>query len=212
MGHSREQVLVALDVEAMSLGRAEVRVDGAPVPPLKVLGLVPLTAALVQTQAGLVTGSWLSRRSPDGQVWTDHPLRSGVPWAVETVPGGRVLVQRGPLRVLRVHLTDVGDGRRELSALEVRDRHDDVPLCRVDFAPFLPDLRAPFEGRFEGRWVLDVHGQRGHAMGRVEAVGEGERAEVLVHPDSPRWVLDRPLRSRVSREGRAWRTVVEVVR
>jgi hypothetical protein len=73
------------------------------------------------------------------------------------------------------------------------------PAFRVRFQPALPDLRYDFGGRVESRFVMDVGGQRNHAVGDVVVrSGEGS-ARLEVRGRAPRWVASRCIQSVVRR-------------
>lgn len=203
MGHSRDQVLVALDIEAQSFARrASVRIDGRPRPIARVAGLVPLQVALRQTQAGLSVGRWEQARR-DGAMHTVHPATgSEQAWALEDGEGLVWLVQRDPWRTLRYGFRVDGDERFELVRAEVSQVGVQAPVCALHFAPALPDGGWELQAPWRGRWVLDVHGQPAHAWGQVWArpVGAGARVDVVA--SAPRWCTDRPLRFELSPSAR----------
>jgi hypothetical protein len=83
------------------------------------------------------------------------------------------------------------------------------PAFRVRFQPALPDLRYDFAEGVESRFVMDVGGQRNHAVGDVVVrSGEGN-ARLEIRGRAPRWVASRCIQSIVRRRGamsqRAWR-------
>ncbi|MCB9666434.1 MAG: hypothetical protein H6732_20150 [Alphaproteobacteria bacterium] len=195
MGHSARAVLAALDVSAQALARsAEVRIDGEVRPLRRIACLVPFAVALVQVQAGLSTGRW--RQEEDGPgVRTVHDLHGldvAQAWTVASSAEGVDLVQDHPVRQLRHRFARHGD-HLELARVEVGNHGHDAPVGVLHLAPHLPDARVPFEGTFEGRWLLDVGGQPAHAVGRVTARWAEGALHLGLRPEAPRWTLDRPL-------------------
>jgi hypothetical protein len=202
MGHSRGSLVAALDLPLRDLGSdAFVNINGKKQRIRRILGLVPFRMALVQTQAGLATGDWSITPSPPAfpdapvtEVTTHHTLPGGAAdqvWQVAWTDGGAELVQRHPLRTIRYRFT--GSESLEWSGAEITQFGRDVPVLTVAISPALPDLRRPFTGTAESRFVLDVNGQRGHAVGRIRATSTPDGARVEVTPEAPWWVADRPL-------------------
>lgn len=194
MGHSRGHVLAALDIPAQAFATsASVTIAGEPQVLTKVAGCVPITVALVQTQAGLSTGQWLQEVDEDGVVRTRHASGAEQVWTVEEEDDdGVVLTQRAAWRTLRYHFSRRDDAL-ELARCEVVQSGDPVPACVLHFCPALPDAGVALEAPWRGQWVLDVHGQPGHAFGSVEVRGTADGVLVAVRADKPRWCLDRPL-------------------
>ena len=81
--------------------------------------------------------------------------------------------------------------------MEVEQWGREASACAVHFSPALPDLRRAFKGEVESLFVIDVNGQQGHARGRVSVSSIGGHSDVMVWPESPWWVADRPLQSHV---------------
>ena len=84
--------------------------------------------------------------------------------------------------------------------MEVEQWGREESVCAVHFSPALPDIRRPFDGVSESLFVIDVNGQQGHARGRLSVSSGGTQGTVKVSPESPWWVVDRPLESQVEFE------------
>lgn len=186
MGHSSAAVLAVLDLSHRAFGKAEVRIHGQPQRITRILGLIPFSLALVQTQAGFATGAW--RQTPQG---TQHGDLFQ-PWSIAAEPAGPVLTQVHPWRTVRARF--VGDATQaECHEVEVRAWNGAVPACRVRLDPALPDLRRPFEGTVTSRFQLDVNGQLAHGVGTIAATSTPEEATLTIAPSAPRWLADRSL-------------------
>lgn len=198
MGHSAGQLLAVLDLSHQDLGKGRVTIGGQVCKPARIFGL-PVTAALRQTQGGLVTGSWTLRDGVDGMV-SGIRARSGRvldrTWRRVERDGGIELVQDDAERRLGARYQRSGDAL-ELVQLWSWQHGQSAPGCLVSFAPALPDLRRPFGGDVESRFVIDVAGQRSHAVGRVTARWTQDGPELELRPEEPWWVWDRPMRARI---------------
>ncbi len=228
-GHSRDHVLVALDLSHRDFARrAEVTIGGAPQKLKRLLGIVPFAMVLQQTQGGiavtdltLTTGDPLDHEPHGRDLLGSVPLeaqdageRAGgtrrpgftgtflaaddtpvvTAWSVTEADGWVEAVQRADLRTLHYRFRAEG-GALELSFAEVRQWGQPEVTTRFEVHPALPDLRRPFDGRYTGRFVLDVNGQQGHAVGTVEAWWDAEGAHLEVRPTAPWFVADRPMRT-----------------
>lgn len=196
MGHSRTDLLAALDLSHRRIGgRGTWTVDGARVPLVRILGLVPFRVALAQTQGGLSSADVTWTSTPEGPR-AHHVLVDGATadtaWSVRTTPGGVELVQDGPWRTLRYTFVAEGDAL-ELLAAEVVPAVGGPAAASLRLDPALPDPRRPFPGVARSAWVLDVDGQASHALGDVELWWEGDTLHLRVLPEAPRWVRDRAM-------------------
>lgn len=106
--------------------------------------------------------------------------------------------QYGALRTLHYRFRRVDDDTWELWWAEARQWGQPVPATHIEFHPSLPDLRRPFTGHFEGRFVIDIDGQQSHAIGDVDAWWEDGEAHLKVLPTAPWFVADRPMETTVS--------------
>lgn len=195
MGHSRATVAVLLDLHLFRPGgAARVTIDGVDWPLRKLLGIYPLKFLLAQTQAGFATADFRVTAGADGFTLTrpggdePWPTRATEAWTTD----GEWVRRDGPVTSLRYRFRG-----GELDRAEVHQVGVDGPVMAVTFRPALPDLRRPFQGTAESRFVVDVAGQPGHGVGRVRATS-GEAVTVEMIPDEPRWFADRPMRSTVT--------------
>ncbi len=202
LGHSRDQLLAVLDVSARSaLSHATLEIGGQKRKIKRLLGLVPFQFALVQAQGGFAIGSWETAAEGDG-FRSVHAMRSGgresLAWTV-SVEGARVHArQTSALRTLDYALRRGPDGALELEEIAVVQAGVAQPVTRVAFSPALPDLSRPFSGTAVSRWVIDVNGQSGHAIGQVRATADASGVTLDWLPLAPAWVADRPMRTRIA--------------
>ena len=167
--------------------------------------------SLVQTQAGFAAGAWSWTTDGPG-LHSTHASGAVQAWSVDDDGPGVTVSQHHPWRTVTHRYVRVGDAL-ELAVMEVWAAGATVPACRVRFAPYLPDLRAAPRAAFTGTWVLDVHGQPGHAWGHVHIVPQGAgTARVGLRAAAPRWCLDRPIDHLVTWRAGAVDVVARVVR
>ena len=199
MGHSRDVVAAVLDIDRfllfnteghISIGGSKTRVD-------KVLGIVPFRSLLRQTQAGLATANFrlthtgpagfsLTRPSPARPEW---PTSGTEEWSVDAAG---VHHDNG---IVAFH-HELVDG--ELTRMTVRQHGMDNQTFEIKFQPALPDLRRRFEGAVRSQFVMNVNGQVGHGTGQVTAEwSTDQRVRVRFIPTSPRWLVDRPMETKV---------------
>lgn len=206
MGHSRDAVLVALDLSHRDFGRVDHRVDGRRIGLQRILGMIPFATALSQTQGGFSVGAWRQDAAPGGFLTVHAPLRvdgrPGAPvaqaWRVDEADGRVVVETHSSFRTLRYEFVRAG-AALELHRASVVQWDRPTPVASVVFAPCLPDLRRRFAGAAESAWVLDVNGQASHARGTARVTPTGEGAVVDVDGTAPRWVADRPLQATIRR-------------
>jgi len=222
MGHSRQWLLAVLDLSHRDFGRySRIEVEDQHYPTRKLLGLVPFHMALQQTQGGLATSHFVQRAvesenlapeaetvAPEaetvGSTLTDFDVDYHLPGGLETTrrwhvrrEGETVVAeQRSALRTLSYQWLE-GNGSLELIGMTVRQYLRETPTCHIRIQPALADLRRPFEGVIESRFVIDVNGQEGLAIGRIQAWWSEQGPQVRVIPDAPRWTVDRPMLSTV---------------
>lgn len=201
MGHSRDHVLAVLDLShrAFATRATTIRIGGQPRRITRILGLVPFRVALVQTQAGLSIGDW-TVQGADDTVHTVHASGAAQDWHTRREGELLVVEQVHPVRTLR-HVFLDRDGALELVRMEVQAYGQTVPTAVVHLSPALPDVRRPFEGTATSHYVIDVHGQQGHATGEVVVTSTAEGAHLEVQPGKPRWTLDRPMTAEVTFHG-----------
>lgn len=197
MGHSRGSLLAVLDVSSRAMASSGSLRIGAKADPLRhIAGLVPFRMALVQTQAGLAAadlsiaatddGFAVAHRVPDGVVQSD--------WTVREEGDHVELVQHQALRDLLIEGVR-RDGAFETTGATVVQWGRATPVLHVAFSPALPDLSRRWDGEARSRFVIDVNGQEGHAMGEVVAYWKGDEAVVDVLPGAPWWVEERPMQT-----------------
>ncbi len=202
MGHSRADLMAVLDLSHKAFARrASIAYAGQARPISRILGLVPFSMALVQTQGGLVTGRFDQGPTADG--FTTTHKRHGAPdatrhWAVERLPGAIEATQRDTLRTLRARFIEPSPDTLELSSFTVHQWDRAAPTFHLALSPALPDLRRPFEGAAISRYVVDVGGQQNHAIGQLVARWTPQGPQVALEPTSPWWTADRPMISRIT--------------
>lgn len=215
MGHSRDALMAVLDLSHRNFGRgASISYNGTPAKMKRLLGLVPFRMALQQTQGGLATatirqeGPWsdveadpddLNSSEADFVTYYSLPGETSVHrrWISQARGGDLVAVQRSDYRTLQYRWRQVEDSL-ELVDCVVHQYDHDSPVTKVIFQPALPDVRRKFEGVIQGRFVIEVNGQPGMAVGRVESFWEESEFVLRLLPESPWWVADRPMETRIS--------------
>jgi len=194
MGHSRDAFLVVLDLSHKAAARhAAITINGQKRRIQRLLGLVPMRFALVQTQAGVAVGEWTQHASPGG-LETVHHGKTRQAWTILDEGTHVVVQQRHAMRTLSYRFLRHGDAL-ELVHARVEQFARGVPVCEMRFEPALPDFRRPFSDAFGGRYVIDVNGQQSHATGRIQARSEDGTGVVSILPDAPEWTTDRPMQS-----------------
>ncbi len=127
-------------------------------------------------------------------------------WDVERV-GGRVFVtQVSDTRTLAYEFLIHGeDSVLELRSIQVIPWGQAVPATSITFSPALPDLRRPFNGKVTSKFVIDVGGQKGFAVGTAVASFGDAGAKVVLEPSAPEWAAARPLTTTVNfKDGMAY--------
>lgn len=232
MGHSRRQVMAVLDLPVRDFGRkASIQIGGHPYRIRRAAGLVPMRLALEQTQGGIpkadVTQRWDPGRADKFR--TFHRMADGDEvkrtWRVTRTPDRVIVRQVSAMRMLEYRFLR-GRHRGTLELLEARvipwtayrqyaggadspsewsfDRGTDTRAAfRIRFRPALPDLRREFRGRSASRFVMDVGGERNHAVGEVVVRSRDDKsgAQVKLRGLAPDWVASRCVESIVKRGG-----------
>lgn len=186
MGHSGTQVLAVLDLSHRAFARATIRIGGVERKVERILGLVPFSVALAQTQAGFAKVDWTQVGA------TTHHGAVEQAWTVEPEADAVVLTQVHPWRTLRYRFLRRG-ADLELARAEVWAFGTEAPACVVAFQPSLPDLRRRLRRPWEGTFRLDVGGQAAHGTGAVRVSPVEGGALVEIAPTAPRWLADRRL-------------------
>ena len=209
MGHSRNQVMAVLDLPHRNFAKeASIRIGGKPYKIERVLGIKPLRLALTQTQGGLAEGNfdqWTPGADADEFAFvTAHHKRDDITvkrsWNVEKNDGYVTVRQESDLRTLAYRFRRSRDDALELVEAWVDVWNADDHTFHVEFDPALPDLRRPFEGRHRSRFVMDIAGQKNHAVGTVEVRSNDQTASLAVRADDPWWVADRCIDSTIRRK------------
>lgn len=212
MGHSRNQLLVALDLPYRDFGKkASISYNGVPYKMDKLLGLVPFQMALTQTQGGASSGKF-SMTEKNGVLTTTHQNSEqsvDQEWTVEQVSGKTIVQQKNNFRSLVYEFE--GTETLELKAAYVQQWNKKEKGVRIEFSPALPDLRRPFDGEWTSNFVMDIAGQNNNAMGTVTALWKDGKAQLLVSPEKPWWVIDRPMKTTIDYENQQAKIVVEML-
>lgn len=211
MGHSKNQLLVALDLPYRDFGKkASISYDGKPYKMDKLLGLVPFQMALTQTQGGASSGKF-SMQSEGGKLTTSHSTQSSPAvqeWTIEQKNGQTIVQQKNEFRTLVYEFN--GTEKLELKKAFVQQWNKKEKGVSIEFSPALPDLRCPFEGEFTSNFVMDIAGENGNAIGTVTALWKDGQAQLLVHPSKPWWVTDRPMKTVIRYENGKAEVVIEM--
>lgn len=206
MGHSRNQLLVALHLPYRDFGKkAGISYNGQPYKMDKLLGLVPFQMALTQTQGGASSGAFEMRVEGEGRLTTVHPS-TGKPvlqyWSIQKAANKTVVKQQNEFRSLVYEFE--GTETLELKSAYVQQWNKEKAGATITFSPALPDLRRPFEGAYTSNFVLDIAGQNNNATGSVTVRWKNGKAELEVNPTQPWWVIDRPMLTTIGyEEGKA---------
>lgn len=203
MGHSRNQLLVALDLPYRDFGKkAGISYDGKAYKMDKLLGLVPFQMALTQTQGGASSGTFEMSIQGEGILTTAHPSE-GKPtlqnWSVEKKGNKTIVTQKNDFRSLVYEFE--GTETLELKVAYVKQWNKENAGVRIEFSPALPDLRRPFEGEYSSNFVMDIAGENNNATGTFTASWKDGKAQLKVTPTAPWWVLDRPMLTTIEYQG-----------
>ena len=203
MGHSRNQVLVALNLPYRDFGKkATISYDGTAYKMNKLLGLVPFQMALTQTQGGISAGKFVMEKE-SGNLSTTHPTQGASVsqnWTVEQKDGKTIVQQKNEFRTLCYEFE--GTETLELKVAYVQQWNEKEKGVRIEFSPALPDLRRPFEGEFSSNFVMDIAGENNNATGTFTAKWEDGKALLFAHPTKPWWVTDRPMKTTINYEAK----------
>lgn len=199
MGHSRNQLLVALDLPYRDFGKkAGISYDGTAYKMNKLLGLVPFQMALTQTQGGASSGFFEMSQNQEGILSTMHPSTSAQTvqnWDIRSLKGKTIVEQKNDFRTLVYEFE--GTDTLELKVAYVQQWNKDKKGVRLEFSPALPDLRRPFEGTYTSNFVMDIAGENNNATGTAVAQWKDGKAQLLINPTKPWWVVDRPMETNI---------------
>lgn len=223
MGHSPQVLAVLDLPSRVFGRRATMRINGEPYKVKRALGLVPFQLALTQTQGGLASHAlrleptWdegleveASAFATPGEMEDANEPQQGGPafdavffmpdgdavrrhWEVEEFGDYVHAKQVSEMRTLSYRFRKGERGSRELVSATVEQFGEETPVTHVVFSPALPDLGHRFHGTVHGRFAIDVNGQEGHAVGRVESTWTEEGPVIKLIPEAPWWTTDRPL-------------------
>ncbi len=207
MGHSRNQLLVALDLPYRDFGKkATISYDGVPYKMEKLLGLVPFQMALQQTQGGLSSGQFVIEATDNNKFKTTHTNNGHTveqDWGYSYTPKHYFVQQKNNFRFLTYEF--VGIEEQELEFAHVSQWNKDEEGMRITFAPPLPDVRRPFEGQYRSDFVIDMAGEQSNAVGEVVVEWINGKASIIVRPSAPWWVVDRPMQTLITyKDGKAY--------
>ena len=99
----------------------------------------------------------------------------------------------------------------ELKAAYVQQWNKKEKGVRIEFSPALPDLRRPFDGEWKSNFVIDIAGQNNNAMGTITALWKDGQAQLLVNPEKPWWVIDRPMKTTIDYENQQAKIAIEML-
>ena len=197
MGHSRNQLLVGLDLPYRDFGKkATISYDGKFYKMDKLLGLVPFQMALTQTQGGASAGHFELEKK-DGKLTSIHKTnKTTIPqdWTVIETDKKTTLSQKNDFRTSS-YVFDKENNHLHLKEAYVQQWNKAEKGVKMTFSPALPDLRCPFEGDYQSNFVLDIAGDNNNVTGTVTAKWENGEAILLVNPSKPWWVTDRPMKT-----------------
>ncbi len=199
MGHSKDQLIAVLDLPLRNFGKkAKISFDGQAYKIRKILGIKPFQMALVQTQAGLSIGHYQFEEK-EGEIiqsFLDKEQPCIQKWTLETTKDGILMQQKNELRTLQYYFNQEGE-YLELSRAAVQLWNSKKPDFEIHFAPALADLRYKFEGKVQSRFIMDINGQKSHAIGEIEAFWTPQGPQLNIIPQKPWWVKDRPMQSQI---------------
>jgi hypothetical protein len=198
MGHSREQLIAVLDLPYRNFGKkAKISFDGKEYKIKKILGLIPFQMALKQTQAGVSIGNFSMKKSGE-KIFSTHHKESGdivQEWSLENTGTAKILTQDNALRTIFYQF----NLENELEKAWVDLKYPLHKAFEISFFPPLPDCSRSFEGSFKSNFVMDVNGQKSHAIGYIESISSDEKAILKIIPEKPWWVKDRPMKVEIDK-------------
>jgi len=199
--HSAGTLSALLDIPARQEHgtRAAIWFGGNPARVRRVLGLFPVRALLVQTQAGFAAASMRIAPAAAGWITVERPV-PGTAWPSSSMETWRAR----PHRLSYTRKTGSWDYLLEdggVAAAEVYQAGVQGPLFRVLLSAPLPDLSRPFQGPVRRRFAALMDGQC-LGYGRMEAWTDAQGGACLdILPEAPRWFARRPLRTVVRFQG-----------
>lgn len=205
MGHSRNQVIAVLDLPKRSLGkRSKVTYDGIHYKTKKIIGIKNFHTAVQQTQAGLSVAS-IEMKKSGGKIATTHKKVSkdiDQKWEIENGQEQVNLIQQNAVRKIKYCYHKVGEELHFFKASLSFWKSDDGTMS-ISVFPDMPDLRRKFSRTFNGKFIIDVNGQKSHGFGDILCYWEADQLVVDVLPNSPWWIEERPMRGVIKIENDA---------
>lgn len=200
MGHSKNQLLVGLDLPFRDFGqKAHISYDGVDYKIDRILGLIPFQMALKQTQGGLSSGQY-TLESTKQQIVSAHPTTQDSVhqvWRTFERQGVCYLQQSNDFRTTTYAFEQEGC----LKSASIQQWNKIDKGMQILFYPALPDIRRPFSGSFTSKFVLDIGGKNNNAYGTATVFWENGMAIVQIIPEKPWWVVDRPMQTTINYQG-----------
>lgn len=201
MGHSRNLGAIVLDLAAFHHGgSASVEIGGQRWPLDRLLGIYPQKFTLQQVQGGVVithfrqvatAAGFELLRPGDEAAW---PTQAREYWTV-SAPDAAGVVSATRMEGYTRLTYRYKDG--ELQGAEGRQEGVSGTVFELHLDPALPDMRRPFEGTVESRFVMDIGDQKSHGAGVIRASWQGDTPTVEVLPADPPDLATRPMRGTV---------------
>lgn len=213
MGHSRNQLLVGLNLPYRDFGKkATISYDGEAYKIDKILGLIPFQMALQQTQGGASAGLFELEQRGEQLISSHYNTETAVEqiWKVEKSENTTTLSQTNNFRT--ASYTFVGTGETlELQQASIQQWNKPEAGVTITFSPALPDMRRPFEGNFTSNFVMDIAGQNNNAIGTMTASWKDGQAILTVNPTAPWWVTDRPMQTTIEYNSQTAKVNIEML-
>ncbi|MEL6346209.1 MAG: hypothetical protein AAFV53_24070 [Myxococcota bacterium] len=197
MGHSRQAVSAALDLERMGHGgSATMSIGGEPQRIERLLGVYRMQFLLQQAQGGFSQSSYFVTSVPEGirvirpgAPDVDWPTRADEQW-VRTEADEQTTLRYDDGYLVREYVFQDGG----LWQVTITQHGRALPVTHAVFQPPLPDVTRPFEGVGVSRFRLDINQQVGHAVGEVRVRwADEDTVDVQIVPEAPDWVASRPI-------------------
>lgn len=203
MGHSRQDLIAVLDLPLRNFGKkSSISYSGKTTKIKRLLGLLPFQMALTQTQAGLSRRNYSIIQGSDNQHFMVDYNTAANQWTSRDSAQWTIVEQKDMFRTLRYFFLRCAGGRLELSHATARQWNSptEESFC-ISFFPPLPDVRCVFSGTHHSDFIMDVGGQKNHAIGTIKTKWESDTTCVLdITPTQPWWVADRVTQTRVRYE------------
>ncbi|MBI4369009.1 MAG: hypothetical protein HY547_02125 [Elusimicrobia bacterium] len=196
MGHSRQSLLALLDISRMTHAPAlSLNIGGRRYGTKRLFGIYSMAFVLEQTQGGLSRAAIVQKPQTGGFLVDRGAMLET--WRIERRNSRAIAVHEGKITTLTYEFLETGDSL-ELAAVSVTQAGRSVPVFEMSLNPALPDLRRPFQGAAESRFMMRVNGEPPHGLGRIFVHWEGNGSRIEVWPQEPSWIKDRPMMSRIA--------------